>query len=175
MAVQPRGKAQSQYGWFTADRNALPTVERPPVEGTVPMGDAFQPYRFDPGESAEDAAQKAGEKLENPLEPTMAVLERGEKLFNTFCIVCHGERAEGDGPVVGPDWFPAPPSLLTKGALAYPDGRIYHVITKGQNKMPSYADSLEPDERWAVVLYVRALQRAKEMAAEQAAREGEDR
>jgi mono/diheme cytochrome c family protein len=157
MAVQPKAKAQSYYGWFS-DRSLV--AERPPVEGTLPM--SYFPYKIEGNDEA--SAKKAAETLENPLEPTLDALKRGQKLFNTFCIVCHGEKGEGNGPIVGPNLYPAPPSLHTAQARGFPDGRIFHVISRGQNKMPPYNDKLEPMERWAVVHYVRALQRT--MAAD---------
>ena len=90
----------------------------------------------------------------------MAGVERGQKLFNTYCIVCHGKYAMGDG-TVPQRGFPAPPSLLDRKARDFVDGRIFHVITTGQNNvMPSYAGAIFPEDRWAVVSYVRALQAA---------------
>ena len=159
MAVQPKGKAQGYYGLWTPERKI---VERPPVAGTVPM-EGIAAYRIH-ADDPEQAAKRAGEELRNPVAVTREVLELGRKRFETLCIVCHGPQAEGDGKVVGKDLFPAPPSLHTSAARAFPDGRIFHVITKGQNKMPSYADLLDPQERWSVVHYVRVLQRAKEKA-----------
>jgi len=163
MAVQPKGKAQSMYGLWTGERDI---VERPPVEGTMPM-EGWPAYRIH-DEDPEKAAVRAGEELRNPVERTRAALELGRKRFETFCIVCHGPEAEGNGKVVGKDLFPAPPSLHTDAARGFPDGRIFHVITKGQNKMPSYADVLDPQERWSVVHYVRVLQRAMEDAKKSA-------
>ncbi len=161
MAVQPKGKAQSYYGLYFPDEHL---VERAPVEGTMPM-EGVSPYRID-GADAEAAATRAGEELENPLARSREVLELGRKRFETICIVCHGPQAEGNGSIVGKDLFPAPPSLHTDTAKGFPDGRIFHVITRGQNKMPSYADVLDPDERWALVHYVRVLQRAKAKQAD---------
>ena len=43
-----------------------------------------------------------------------------------------------------------------------PDGEIFNTITNGKNTMNPYADKLSPDDRWAVVAYVRVLQRARE-------------
>jgi cytochrome c5 len=155
MAAQPKGKAQMTYGRvYGMDL----IVERPPVEGTIPRG--YFPYEFDElGNTIEDA-KLVGAQLKNPVPITMAVLEQGRNRFNTFCIACHGERGEGNGPVTGPDRFPAPPSLHTQQAVGYQDGTIYHILTKGVGKMPSYADKLAPDERWAVIHYLRALQRS---------------
>lgn len=142
MMVTPAVKAQ-RLGPF---REPM----RTPVEGTIPQN--YQPYHY-----ANDP-EGAGRNLKNPLSRDRVTLERGQKLYNTFCIVCHGSRGEGDGTVVPK--FPRPPSLLSEKVRNWPDGRIYHVITIGQNLMPSYASQLDPTERWAVIHYVRVLQRA---------------
>jgi mono/diheme cytochrome c family protein len=153
MAVQPKGKTQGFYGQFFGERTI---VQRDPVEGTLPMG--YHPYPAWTKE--EEDAKKAEETLVNPVQPTMETLELGRRLFNYYCWTCHGEQGEGDGPIIGPGRFPAPPSLHTDTARAFKDGRIFHIITRGQNTMPSYEDKFTPEERWAIVHYVYALQRA---------------
>lgn len=128
---------------------------RVPVEGTVPRG--YEPYRWNqPG--PEMQAKAARENL-NPLPRTASVLARGQHIFNTYCIVCHGAQGMGDGSVVPP--YPKPPSLHSDKVRGWKDGDIYHVITMGQNIMPSYARQIMPDDRWAVIHYVRTLQRAQ--------------
>lgn len=122
-----------------------------PPEGTIPID--FHPFPY--GEGDEEAA-RAGEELVNPFEPTPEVLRRGREVFETMCLVCHGAGGEGDGPIIGR--FPNPPSLLAERARSFPDGRIFHVITRGQGIMPSHAVQVRPDDRWKVVLYVRELQ-----------------
>jgi len=155
MAAQPKGKAQGTYG----RRAGLAlVVERPPVAGTIPRSYVAYPYEH-LGNTIEDA-REAGAQLENPLPVSRESLYRGQKAYNTYCLPCHGRQGEGDGPVTGPGRFPAPPSLHTVQARKYADGTIYHVITKGMGKMPSYRAQLEPEERWEAVHYVRALQRA---------------
>lgn len=160
MAVQPKGKAQGQYGWFSDQQI---NVERPPVPGTYPVNHYSHPYPKDE-EANTKFAEKFGSEVPSPFDKAseaerLAGVKRGETIFNTICFTCHGYKADGDGPIVGPDLFPAPPTLRSEGAKAFKDGHIYHVITRGQKKMPSYADTLNPDERWAVILYVRALQK----------------
>src|SRR5271156_5124571 len=86
------------------------------------------------------------------------MLLKGQHLFNTYCIVCHGTRAEGNGFIIPK--FPQPPSLHSDKVRNWTDGRIFHVITTGQNLMPSYASQITPDERGAIINYVRVLQRA---------------
>jgi mono/diheme cytochrome c family protein len=123
---------------------------RLPVKGTVPRDYEPYPYRD---------VETAGRELKNPLQPTQTVLRRGKEVYNTYCIVCHGAYGEGDGTVVPK--FPRPPTLQSDKIRNYADGSIYHVVTMGQNLMPSYASQVSPGDRWATIHYLRALQRAK--------------
>lgn len=145
MAFTPAIKAQ-------ADK---PGSMRMPPAGTIARGHKPYPYSTQP--------EEAGRMLKNPLHRTKAVLEQGRNLFNSYCLVCHGPYGEGDGTVVPK--FPRPPSLQSDKIRDYSDGRIFHVITMGQNLMPSYASQVEPEERWAIIHYLRALYRAKHPTA----------
>lgn len=145
MSNTPILKAMRGYDGFGNGSSMLV-----PPEHTVPMGQ--RPYHI---QTVEEAALK----LTNPMPRTRANIERGQKIFNTFCITCHGERGLGDGPIVNP--YPIPKSLQSEQMLAWKDGHLFHVITKGQGVMPSYAQQIQPMDRWAVIHYVRALQRAE--------------
>ncbi|MFA6598242.1 MAG: quinol:electron acceptor oxidoreductase subunit ActD [Ignavibacteriaceae bacterium] len=123
---------------------------RNPVEGTVARG--FIPYEYK-GLAAPVVP------LSNPLMPSSEVLKLGKKRFLTFCSPCHGNYGDGDSRLRGQ--FPNPPSLHSEKVRGWQDGNIYHVITNGQNIMPSYASQLSRDERWAIIHYIRALQKAK--------------
>ncbi|MGE5178845.1 MAG: c-type cytochrome [Bacteroidota bacterium] len=127
------------------------SVERPPVEGTVPRD--ITPYRF-----AQADTTQAMAALVNPLQPTPDVIGRGQRVYMNTCVVCHGPRGDGQGYIV--PIFPQPPVLFSDKVRNWPDSRIFHVITRGQNLMPSYASQILPEDRWAVIWYVRALQRA---------------
>ena len=155
MAAQPKGKTQMTYGRVHGESIQ---VDRQPVPGTMPQG--FEPYAYDSyGNTIEDA-KKVGEMLKNPLPYTKENMEAGKERYDTFCIVCHGKTAMGDGSVTGANRFPAPPSLNTEQARDYADGTIFHIITKGMGKMQPYADRLTPTERWQVIQYLRAVQRS---------------
>lgn len=130
--------------------------QRTPPEGTVPRN--FKPYPY-----AQDQGAIAGKELRNPLAHTKANLERGQKMFNIYCIVCHGPKGHGDGLVVPP--FPRPPDLTSEKIAGWGDGQIFHTITMGQNTMPSYATQIQAADRWAITLYVRALHRASNPSA----------
>jgi len=146
-----------------------------PPAGTIPITGVPFPYG-----NTEEEAIRAGLELTNPLEPTPENLARGRHRFESACFVCHGAGGEGDGPIIGR--FPNPASLISDHAKSYPDGRIYHVITHGQGIMPSHALQVLPEERWAVVLYLRQLQGllgdgaavAQPAETEPASTEGED-
>jgi hypothetical protein len=155
MAAQPKGKAQSTHGRIYGQEIL---VERKPVVGTVHR--AWARYEFEDRAATMEGAKEVGELLENPFPVTLEGLRRGRELYDIYCIACHGKEGAGDGPITGPERFPAPPSLHTEQARGYRDGTIYHIISKGTEKMPQYADKIDLEERWDVVNYVRALQRA---------------
>ena len=90
---------------------------------------------------------------------TADVLKRGQQQYDIFCGMCHGDNGEGDGRLKGK--FPVPPSLhSSKVRDDWSDGRIYHVITVGQNSMPAYDKQIPSDDRWAIIHYLRAMQRS---------------
>jgi len=122
-----------------------------PVPGTVARG--HLPFHY--AATPEDA-ERAGRELADPFAPTPAVLARGRAVYETFCLVCHGPRGLGDGPIIPK--FPNPPSYRSERVRAFPAGRIYHVITLGTGLMPSYAAQIAPEDRWRLVRYVQTLQ-----------------
>jgi mono/diheme cytochrome c family protein len=123
---------------------------RKPVYGTVARG--FIPYPYK-GQAAPT------EVLANPTLPTVENLSLGKRKFLTFCSPCHGNLADGDSRLRGQ--FPNPPTLHSTRVRDMADGMIYHIMTNGQNAMPSYAMQVSREERWAIVNYIRVLQRAK--------------
>ncbi|MBM4162561.1 MAG: DUF3341 domain-containing protein [Ignavibacteria bacterium] len=146
MSAQEKLKAQNPSGLF-ADGIGM----RPPVPGTVARG--FLPYAL------KGKPDDAGKYLVNPLLPTKDVLERGKSRYLTFCSPCHGNFGRGDSRLQGQ--FPNPPTLISDKIRNWPDGSIFHLITEGQNIMPSYASQVSRDDRWAIVHYLRVLERAQ--------------
>ena len=102
----------------------------------------------------------AAKNLLNPVAITAQSLEYGKMMYEDNCIVCHGPQGGGNGYVVGSGKYPQPPSLNGPGSRAMEDGEIYHIISNGRGSMWPYKNNLYPLERWSVVNYVRALQRA---------------
>lgn len=156
------GKHESNYFIYMPDMYWTKGLKyqqpgmKPPVAGTVARGSYAMPESM--------TMEEAGKTYPNPLRRTAAVLERGQHVYSNNCIVCHGPGGEGDGSIVPK--YPRPPSLVSDKIRTYPDGNIYFIMTRGQNLMSSYAGQISQEDRWAVVHYIRALQRSKKPTAE---------
>ncbi|MFN5947976.1 MAG: c-type cytochrome, partial [Pirellulaceae bacterium] len=105
-----------------------------------------------------------------PVDPDLIAL--GKKKFETYCSVCHGISGTGDGLVARRAdqlaqgyWLP-PTSLHDPKVVAQPIGQIFYTITNGKGKMAGYGASIDPRERWAIVLYIQALQRSQDARLE---------
>jgi len=93
----------------------------------------------------------------NPLDLTPALLARGRNRFDIYCAPCHSRAGDGDGMIVRRG-FPRPPSYHIDRLRNAPDGHFYQVISNGYGVMYPYGDRIDPDDRWAIVAYIRALQ-----------------
>jgi len=125
---------------------------RIPPQGTVPRG--YQPYLYEPTDFDTPARE-----LKNPLMATAEVLKAGQKEYNIFCGVCHGQLGHGDGPVT--PRFADIPALAGPNSqvLNWEDGRLFHIITVGRARMTPYAAQISPENRWAIIHYIRLLQK----------------
>ncbi|MBN1634192.1 MAG: DUF3341 domain-containing protein [Ignavibacteria bacterium] len=146
MTDQFRVNAQTQSKFFE-DGFGM----RLPVEGTVSKGSSQYKFKGMP-----DSLVK---NLSNPLPVTKEVFARGKQKYETFCSSCHGYYGKGDSRLKGQ--YPNPPTLHSEKIKNFKDGNIYHIIVNGQNVMPSYSKQISPDDRWAIVHYIRALLRSQ--------------
>lgn len=101
---------------------------------------------------------EAGERLKNPLPTSPETLARGKALYEVYCLVCHGVSGQGDGRVGAKFGLPVP-SLADPAVVERQDGYLYGTIREGGFIMPKYAEVMSPEERWAVVHYLRRLQK----------------
>ena len=128
------------------------TLQRP-EPGSIARG--YMPLHYT---ATPQDALRAGDELKSPLDVTnVRARERGAFVFSNFCAVCHGAGGAGNRPVAQRG-YPPPPSLLAEHALKMKDGQLFHVLTYGQNNMPSYASQLSREDRWNAILYVRTMQ-----------------
>jgi len=182
MDYQAKYKAQGENAFFADGRDA-----RPAVAGTVARGTGLEPlkvfsadYRraeslnpsFVSGKDAKGEflagfpakSLKFAKGQLNDYGVDAAVLSLGQAKYQVYCAVCHGDAADGNGIMKVRSALEGDVAILTIANLqtplirAYPNGQLYDVITNGKNTMMGYGDKLSPEERWAVVAYLRALQ-----------------
>lgn len=107
-----------------------------------------------------------GPAAEFPFPVDEAVMARGQDMFNAFCSPCHGQTGAGNGMVVQRG-FTAPPPLDADWLMGMPPGYFFAVITNGIGVMPDHASQIAPDDRWAIVAYVKALQLSRSVSIEE--------
>ena len=125
---------------------------RLPVEGTVARGHLRDDDRFYTGQEPD-----GGFVADLPVALTPELLARGRKGFESFCAPCHDRVGNGRGMVVQRG-FKQPASFHEARLQQIGLGYFYVAITSGFGEMSSYADKLDPEDRWAVAAYIRALQ-----------------
>lgn len=163
MDFQQKHKAQSASAFF-ADGRAM----RLPVEGTVAVGELREDTHFYQGKVDEQWATIFPEQI----EISEATMERGAERYGIFCAPCHGETGDGDGMVhrrafalMEGTWV-KPTNIAEPQIQQQPVGQLFNTISNGIRNMPPYASQIPPEDRWAIVLYLRALQRSQaELAA----------
>jgi len=178
MVRQPKVRAQSPLGFFADDRGA-----RKPVEGTVPIG--YEMPQADRAPDTDPTGQMAlhprlgfseGSDYYNtgkmganwgtgiPMEVTGQLMERGRQRFDINCAVCHGATGAGDG-IVKQYGLTTVQSLQQDRIRAMADGEIFDTITHGKNTMMAYGPRVTVVDRWAIISYLRALQRSQNATA----------
>jgi len=156
MFDQPREKPLRASEFFKDKTSA-----RPLVPNTVPRGYLQEDEQFFTG--------KIGTNLVATLPAALnrQLLERGRERFEIYCSVCHGRTGEGHGMIVQRG-FPAPPAFDIERLRQAPIGHFFDVITHGYGVMYSYANRVEPEDRWAIAAYIRALQLSRSAKLEDA-------
>ena len=170
MDHQPKYQPQHASSFF-ADGSAA----RKPVAGTIPMGynvpGAFlqatarnatfkpagftnQPDYFNTGTMGDSF----GEGI--PTEVTEQFVKRGQERFNIHCTVCHGKVGTGNG-IVSNYGLVAVANLQVDPFKSMPDGQYFYTITNGKGNMGAYGPNIAVEDRWAIVAYIRALQRSQ--------------
>lgn len=156
MDFQQRFEAQEANSFF-ADGRAM----RPPVPGTVARGHLDEDTRFYYGKEADGSFVP---KI--PIKVDAELLERGRQRFDINCSPCHGKAGDGKGVISTGNYGMVPaPSYHDDRLRSVEDGYLFDVITNGVRTMPSYGYQVPPHDRWAIVSYIRALQRSQNAGA----------
>lgn len=177
MQDQPKMKPFRSSTFF---RDGLST--RPPIEGTVARGFLKEDTEFFTGKKAGRPVAGSGAPLQAPqptgtgaapalqgaaaypddvevfpIAVTRDTVIRGKERFEIFCSACHGLTGNGDGMIVRRG-FRRAASFNDDRLRQAPVGHFFDAITNGWGVMPSYAPQIPPQDRWAIIAYVRALQ-----------------
>ncbi|MFO1449177.1 MAG: cytochrome c [Opitutaceae bacterium] len=160
MDHQAKYKPQAESKFFADGR-----ADRPIPAGAVPFGRSSQ--SADPAFLRADDARYAGMNADGSfvrgfpagIEVTREFVTKGQNRYQIYCAPCHGALGDGNG-ITKSYGMVATPTYHDDRLRSMAEGEIYNTITHGKNTMFPYADKLSPDERWAVIAYVRALQRA---------------
>jgi hypothetical protein len=161
MDNQPRYNPQAPSAIF-ADGRAM----RPEIPGTVARG------RLDENEAVHRGQINGEWVTDIPLPITEPFVRRGQERFGIFCATCHGLNGAGTGPThqravkLGePKWVP-PTSLLSDQVRERPVGHVFNTITHGIRNMAAYGPQITPEDRWAIVAYIQALQLSRNASIE---------
>lgn len=150
MADQPKYKNQGESAFFQDGRQM-----RMPPPGTIAWGrDIAAPDKSLLANDQDNFKLKV-----MPVTLDYALLARGQKLFTTYCQVCHGGFGDGKGITVNYGQA-QPANYHIQRLMEATDGYLYQVMSEGKGLMGPYGPSIKPQDRWAIVAYVRALQRA---------------
>ena len=133
---------------------------RRPPEDTVARGHMTEDTPYFTGMDGDKYVGK------NPVPVTMELLKKGQWRFTTYCTPCHDRQGFGLGivPLHAPTWQPS--NLMEDRVVEFADGDIFNVITNGRRSMPAYRFQIAVEDRWAIIAYVRTLQRATHSSVE---------
>jgi mono/diheme cytochrome c family protein len=157
MDDQPKVRPQTASSFFFNGASM-----REPVPGTVPIGGLREDGPFFTGRGADGQFVAT---IPHPVDD--ALVERGRQRYGIYCQPCHDARGEGRGILFQRGNVPTA-TFHQEKILKYADGQIFDVITNGQGLMAGYRWPIPPADRWAIVAYVRELQRERQARAESA-------
>ena len=146
MHNQPKFIPQRGTTFFADGRSARPQVEHTVARNEVNVDDYFHTGLLNGKE--QDAL---------PFPVTAQVLARGQERYNIYCSPCHSRVGNGAGMIVQRGYKPAG-NFHDAKRLAEPLSHYFYVISNGYGAMPDYSAQIEPEDRWAVTAYIRALQ-----------------
>ncbi|NOZ73975.1 MAG: cytochrome c [FCB group bacterium] len=151
MDTQEKYKPQSRSRFFKDE-----ATMRMPVEGTVARGLLKADLPFYTGRNTDSSFVNT-----NPVALTEQVMNRGQERFNIYCAPCHSRLGDGKG-IITQYQYPIPPTSFHQDRIrSMPDGEIFEIISQGIRNMPSYRHQIPVADRWAIIHYVRALQRSQ--------------
>jgi len=150
MDRQPKLRPQQPNLTFASGRSS-----QEPVLGTVARDDHYENNAINTGR--EPGTTNFVATIPVPVNEQLML--RGKQRFEIYCLPCHGPQGDGNG-IVKKYGYATVKSLHDKTVVPLPDGDIFNTITYGKSTMFPYGSQISIEDRWAIVAYVRALQRS---------------
>lgn len=129
------------------------------VEGTVARDSNYQDDPVNTGRIP-SAAGSTNFVDVIPVEVNATMMARGRDRYAISCEVCHGPSGDGNG-ITKKLGMAVVATLHDQRIVGLSDGEIFNTITHGKNLMNGYGANITVEDRWAIVAYVRALQRSR--------------
>ncbi|MCF7806999.1 MAG: cytochrome c [Candidatus Marinimicrobia bacterium] len=149
MDSQDKLKAQSEHTFFPDGASM-----RTPVEGTVARGELREDDAYYRGKDA------AGNFLNKaPIEFTEEILARGKARYDIYCSACHGVNADGKGKILDYNYPVPPANFHEERIMKLSDGHMFNAVTNGRLNMPSLKAQVSVEDRWAIIGYIRSIQK----------------
>ena len=166
MDRQPKLRPQTRNNFFSDGLSS-----QLPVAGTIPRsqpqlasGELVSSYDNSPLRDAPINTGKIPGTTNwvelNPITINAGVMARGQQRYNIYCAPCHGKSGDGKG-ITSKYGMVAMANFHDKRLIEMTDGEIFNTVTTGKNLMGSYAAQIPIEDRWAIIAYVRAIQRSR--------------
>ncbi|RIK40362.1 MAG: quinol:cytochrome C oxidoreductase [Chloroflexi bacterium] len=155
MHQQPRYDPLEPSAFFADGASARPRVADTVARGQLRLDDHLYTGRID---------NRFAQTF--PFTVTLQTLERGRERYNIFCAPCHGLVGDGDS-IMTEYGMRTPNSFHDPDVAGQPPGYYFAIISNGTRIMPSYAARISPEDRWAIVAYIRALQMSQNIDVSQ--------
>lgn len=158
MDSEPKYKAQRENSFFADNR-----ADRPAIDGTVAVGDSRDDDHFYKGKQSGTWSRT----FPSEIALNEATMDRGRQRFGIYCTPCHGQVGQGDGMVakradlLQQGTWVSPTNITQPYLREMPVGQLFNSITNGVRTMPAYGPQIKTEDRWAIIMYVRALQRSR--------------
>jgi len=107
-------------------------------------------------------APSDADNVKSPFSNVVEMEEKGQKLYNVYCRMCHGETGLGDG-AAGSSLDPKPANFHRGKVQRQTDGALFYKVSNGRGSMPAFKNSLSEEQRWQLVSYIRKLPNIKEV------------
>ena len=163
MDWQDKYQAQGESAFFADGRSM-----RAEVDGTVARGSLKDDAEYFQGKGADGkfVARLPTGKVQAALKVDSLdkLMARGQQRYNIYCTPCHDQSGSGRGLVskaVREAGYPNVANLATEHAIGLPDGELYDIVSNGVRTMPAYGHQVPEADRWAIVAWLRVLQRSQ--------------